>query len=200
LYKDFIIDYAQNRACFRSGEIRILDSNGAVERVIRFKADRRLTRVFRIDENKGECVSFHRQKHKTRISTAAPFQLPCDRPANQNAQCATMSSKWFGERQALKLSSDVYGSYFKSGADSPGLCKCADSKPEIHHADRLHRVASRITFGFSYLVGTWLMKIRENLIGPLRAFCRGPDCRIKHLFQQAQALNCAALCADSRTD
>jgi hypothetical protein len=41
--KDQAIDYAQNRACFRSGEIRILDSNGAVERVIRFsEADRRL--------------------------------------------------------------------------------------------------------------------------------------------------------------
>jgi len=30
------ITYAQNRACFRSGEIRILDSDGAVERVIPF--------------------------------------------------------------------------------------------------------------------------------------------------------------------
>jgi hypothetical protein len=41
--KDQAIDYAQNRACFRSGEIRILDSNGAVERVIRFsEADRKL--------------------------------------------------------------------------------------------------------------------------------------------------------------
>jgi hypothetical protein len=30
------IDYAQQRACFRCGEIRILDSSGNVERVIRF--------------------------------------------------------------------------------------------------------------------------------------------------------------------
>jgi hypothetical protein len=30
------IDYAQRRACFRSGEVRILDSGGNVERVIPF--------------------------------------------------------------------------------------------------------------------------------------------------------------------
>jgi hypothetical protein len=30
------INYAENRACFRSGEIRILDSSGNVERVIPF--------------------------------------------------------------------------------------------------------------------------------------------------------------------
>jgi hypothetical protein len=30
------IDYAQQRACFRLGEIRILDSRGNVERVIPF--------------------------------------------------------------------------------------------------------------------------------------------------------------------
>ena len=30
------IDYAQNRACFRSGEIQILDSTGNIERVIPF--------------------------------------------------------------------------------------------------------------------------------------------------------------------
>ena len=30
------IDYAETRACFRSGEIRILDSNGIVERIIAF--------------------------------------------------------------------------------------------------------------------------------------------------------------------
>ncbi len=30
------ISYAEGRACFRSGEIRILDSTGNVERVIRF--------------------------------------------------------------------------------------------------------------------------------------------------------------------
>jgi hypothetical protein len=34
--KDDAIDYAQNRACFRSGEIRILDSSGSVERAIPF--------------------------------------------------------------------------------------------------------------------------------------------------------------------
>jgi len=37
------INYAQNRASFRSGEIRILDSTGNVERTIHFsEADRRL--------------------------------------------------------------------------------------------------------------------------------------------------------------
>jgi hypothetical protein len=30
------INYAESRACFRSGEIRILDSRGDVERVIPF--------------------------------------------------------------------------------------------------------------------------------------------------------------------
>ena len=30
------INYAQERACFRSGEILVLNSNGAVERVIPF--------------------------------------------------------------------------------------------------------------------------------------------------------------------
>ena len=39
--KDQAIDYAQNRAYFRSGEIRILDSNGAVERVIPFNETER---------------------------------------------------------------------------------------------------------------------------------------------------------------
>jgi hypothetical protein len=37
------IDYAQQRACFRSGEIRILDSSSHVERFIPFdEAKRRL--------------------------------------------------------------------------------------------------------------------------------------------------------------
>jgi hypothetical protein len=37
------IDYAQNRACFRSGEVRILDSTGNIERVIPFdEANRKL--------------------------------------------------------------------------------------------------------------------------------------------------------------
>jgi hypothetical protein len=41
--KDHAIDYAQNRACFRSGQIQILDSTGNVERTIAFsEADRKL--------------------------------------------------------------------------------------------------------------------------------------------------------------
>jgi hypothetical protein len=37
------IDYATGRACFRSGEIRILDLSGAVTRIIPFsETDRRL--------------------------------------------------------------------------------------------------------------------------------------------------------------
>jgi hypothetical protein len=37
------ISYAKSRACFRSGEIRILDSSGEVERNIPFnETDRRL--------------------------------------------------------------------------------------------------------------------------------------------------------------
>jgi hypothetical protein len=37
------IDYATGRACFRSGEIRVLDSSGAVRRIIPFtEADRTL--------------------------------------------------------------------------------------------------------------------------------------------------------------
>ena len=40
--KDHAIDYAESRACFRSGEIRILDAGGNVERTISFsEADRR---------------------------------------------------------------------------------------------------------------------------------------------------------------
>jgi len=43
LKKDQAIDYAQNRACFRSGEVRIFDSIGIVERVIPFDdANRKL--------------------------------------------------------------------------------------------------------------------------------------------------------------
>jgi len=30
------IDYAQNRACFRSGQILVLDSSGKLERMIAF--------------------------------------------------------------------------------------------------------------------------------------------------------------------
>ena len=41
--QDQAIDYAQNRACFRSGKIQILDSNGKIERIILFSdADRKL--------------------------------------------------------------------------------------------------------------------------------------------------------------
>jgi uncharacterized protein DUF2188 len=37
------ISYAQARACFRCGEIRVLDSNGNIERTIAFNdADRKL--------------------------------------------------------------------------------------------------------------------------------------------------------------
>jgi hypothetical protein len=36
LQKDQAINYAETRACFRSGEIRVLDSSGNVERVIPF--------------------------------------------------------------------------------------------------------------------------------------------------------------------
>jgi hypothetical protein len=43
LKKDQAINYAQNRASFRSGEIRILDPAGKLERTIGFsEADRKL--------------------------------------------------------------------------------------------------------------------------------------------------------------
>ena len=35
------IDYALTRACFRAGEIRVLDSSGAVERTIPFNETNR---------------------------------------------------------------------------------------------------------------------------------------------------------------
>src|SRR5437588_12065774 len=38
------IDYATGRACFRSGEIRILDSSGSVSRIIQFTGTGMLTR------------------------------------------------------------------------------------------------------------------------------------------------------------
>jgi hypothetical protein len=41
LNQEQAIDYATCRACFRSGEIRILDSNGAVERTIPFNETNR---------------------------------------------------------------------------------------------------------------------------------------------------------------
>ena len=41
--KEHAIDYAQNRGCFQSGEITVLDSNGAVERTVPLtEADRKL--------------------------------------------------------------------------------------------------------------------------------------------------------------
>jgi hypothetical protein len=43
LNQEHAIDYATGRACFRSGEIRVLDSSGEVERIIAFsEADRKL--------------------------------------------------------------------------------------------------------------------------------------------------------------
>ena len=43
LSQEQAIDYATCRACFRTGEIRILDSTGQVERTIAFsEADRKL--------------------------------------------------------------------------------------------------------------------------------------------------------------
>ena len=41
LTKDNAISYAQNRACFRSGEIRVLHSSGNVERVVPFDETKR---------------------------------------------------------------------------------------------------------------------------------------------------------------
>jgi len=41
--KDQAIGYAETRACFRSGEIRVLDANGQLERTIAFnETDRKL--------------------------------------------------------------------------------------------------------------------------------------------------------------
>jgi hypothetical protein len=41
--KDQAIDYAETRACFCTGEIRVLDSKGNLERIIAFnEADRKL--------------------------------------------------------------------------------------------------------------------------------------------------------------
>jgi hypothetical protein len=43
LQKDQAIGYAETRACFQRGEIRVLDSNGNVERTIAFnESDRKL--------------------------------------------------------------------------------------------------------------------------------------------------------------
>ena len=43
LNQEDAISYATGRACFRSGQIRVLNSRGAVERIIPFsEADRKL--------------------------------------------------------------------------------------------------------------------------------------------------------------
>jgi len=43
LQKDQAIGYAETRACFRSGEIRVLDASGNIERTIAFnKTDQKL--------------------------------------------------------------------------------------------------------------------------------------------------------------
>ena len=43
LNQEDAIDYASGRACFRSGEIRILDLSGAITRIIPFsETDRKL--------------------------------------------------------------------------------------------------------------------------------------------------------------
>ena len=43
MQKEQAIGYAETRACFRSGEIRVLDATGRLERTIAFnEADRKL--------------------------------------------------------------------------------------------------------------------------------------------------------------
>ena len=42
--KDQAIGYAETRACFRSGEIRVLDSSGKIERTIAFNETSRKLR------------------------------------------------------------------------------------------------------------------------------------------------------------
>jgi hypothetical protein len=39
--KDQVIEYAETRACFRAGEIRVLDANGKLERTIAFNETHR---------------------------------------------------------------------------------------------------------------------------------------------------------------
>jgi len=59
LEKRQAIDYAQCRASFRSGEIRILDSTGKLERTIAFtKTDRKLAES---EVNSNRSVSLGRQ-------------------------------------------------------------------------------------------------------------------------------------------
>jgi hypothetical protein len=41
LQKRQVIDYAETRACFRSGEIRVLDATGKLERTIAFNETNR---------------------------------------------------------------------------------------------------------------------------------------------------------------
>jgi hypothetical protein len=40
--KQHAIDYAETRACFRSGEIRVLDASGKLERTIAFSESDRM--------------------------------------------------------------------------------------------------------------------------------------------------------------
>jgi hypothetical protein len=53
------IDYAETRACFRSGEIRVLDCSGNIERTIAFnETDRKLAES---EVNSNRSVSLGRQ-------------------------------------------------------------------------------------------------------------------------------------------
>jgi len=69
--KNQAIDYAQNRACFRSGEIRVLNSSGKPQRTITFSeadpkaviAPKKVGRSPRIPPEPGDrpkrCQAFH---------------------------------------------------------------------------------------------------------------------------------------------
>jgi hypothetical protein len=67
--KDQAIDYAENRACFRSGEIRILDSSGNVERVIPFDdPNRSCDAVICVYDEAGNVIETHEHfKGKTNL-------------------------------------------------------------------------------------------------------------------------------------
>ena len=59
LEKRQAIDYAETRACFRRGEIRILDATGKLERTIAFnETDRKLAER---EVNSNRSVSLGRQ-------------------------------------------------------------------------------------------------------------------------------------------
>src|SRR5207249_11490185 len=82
--KDQAINSAQGRACFRSGEIRILDSNGTVERTIPFtEADRNRMGNSPGDEYRSDslmCRPFF-----SRL-TACLYGLPSGKRQMHNAQ------------------------------------------------------------------------------------------------------------------